>query len=346
MLREHVKKLKAYSVEQPAHRIKLNQNESPYDLPAELKNKVIEKIRDLNWNRYASPFADSLRRAIAKKEDWDPEGVLLQNGSNSLINIIVTATAIRGKLMTVAPSFSLYAMEGKIFENRVIEIPLDPEDFSLPLKSFLQKLKKEKPSVVFLANPNAPTGNLFPEEELLQIVKARKETIVVVDEAYYPFSKKTMRPHLKDYENLVILRTFSKAFSAAGIRLGYLLAAPSLARELRKVMRPFCINLFQEAVGQVMLDHPGYVSDVVNQIVREREMLFNELKKIPGTISYPSQANYILFRVANASKTYTSLLDQGVLVRPMHGKGIENCLRVTIGTPEENRLFLQALSKP
>ncbi|MBI2981399.1 MAG: histidinol-phosphate transaminase, partial [Deltaproteobacteria bacterium] len=332
MLRKQVKKLKAYSIEQPAHRVKLNQNESPYDLPDELKNEVLEKIRGLNWNRYAPPFADSLRLAISKKEDCDPEGVLLQNGSNSLINIIVTATALRGKVMTVTPSFSLYAIEGRIFENRVIEVPLDPEDFSLPLRSFLQKLKKEKPPVLFLANPNSPTGNLFPEEDLLQIVRARRETVVVMDEAYYPFSKKTMRPHLKDHPNLVILRTFSKAFSAAGVRLGCLLASPSLTRELRKVMRPFAINLFQEAVGQAMLDHPGYVSDVVNQIVRERERLFNELKKISGVIPYPSQANYILFRVANASRTYTRLLDRGILVRPMTAKGIENCLRVTIGT--------------
>lgn len=345
MFRKELKKLKAYSLDRPPHRIKLNQNESPYDLPLPLKKKILREIGKLAWNRYPTPYADSLRKVLGQKLAWDPEGIVVAGGSNVLVQLLVIATALHGKMLTVSPTFSLYEIEGKLFNNRIIKVPLDPGDFSLPLTRFLKTIKKERPNIVFLPNPNAPTGNLFPQASLLAILEKTKG-LVAIDEAYYPFSGVTLKPYLKKYPNLVILRTLSKAFSLAGVRIGYLLAHPKVAEVVRRIMLPFTVGPLQEAIGITALANGHYVQGIVQQISTEREQLFDELRKIPGVTPYPSITNSILFGVSNADRTYRKLLRRGILIRPMAGHGLKNCLRVTIGSPSENRQFLNTLRTP
>lgn len=347
MVRKEVKRLKGYSLATPAVRVKLNQNESPYDLPPLLKEKVIARLRNLSWNRYPTPFCDPLRKKFAEIAGWDERGVIVANGSNVLIQALMIAAAVGGRILTVTPGFSLYAIEGEVLGNKVFEVPLSRDDFSLPTDLFLKEIRKRWPQVILFANPNAPTGNLFSEEDLLAILKAAKRqgSLVVIDEAYYPFSRFTLFPHLKKFPNLILLRTLSKAFSLAGVRLGFLLAAPKLAREILKVMLPFTVGLFSQTVGEVVLDEPAYVESLVDEIIRERETLYNRLKEIPGIKVYPSRANYILFQTPRAKQVWQGLLDQGILIRNVTSQKLPNALRVTVGTPEENRLFLEALAK-
>ncbi len=347
MTRKELKKLKAYTLDQPPHRVKLNQNESPYEIPAPLKQQILGELEKLRWNRYPSPYADRLRQVIGEKEDWDPEGVVVSGGSNILVQLLVLATAIRGKLLTVHPTFSLYEFEGALLKNRVIRVPLDRETFAFQREIFLKALRNGKPDITFLANPNSPTGNLIPEPDLLEVLKKSPglapRGLTVIDEAYFPFSGETIRPHLEKFPNLVILRTLSKAFSLGGIRLGYLLADREIATTIRKVMLPFTVSQLQETIGCTVLQNDGYLREVVQKIVDERERLLAALQKIPSVRAYPSATNFILFRVEDAARTYLRLVEQGILIRPMGGHGLKDCLRVSVGTPEENRAFLEAL---
>ncbi len=339
LIRKEVQKIKGYSLKSFPHQIKLNQNESPWDLPAELKAKALERLQSLSWNRYPTPFCDSLREKIAKREGWMTEGVLVSGGSNILIQALVLASAIGGKILTVSPGFSLYELQGHLFSNKVVHVPLNREDFSLPIDRFLKTLKKVKPQIVFLANPNAPTGNLLDPESLLKILQASRG-LVVVDEAYFPFSGFTLFPYLKKFKNLVLVRTFSKAFSLGGVRLGYLLADPPLVAEFIKVVLPFSVGTLSQAVGEVVLENDSYVAERVRQTIQERERLYKELCQVKGLKVYPSKANFIIFQSKRSKEIFNGLVQKGILIRDVSSKDLPNTLRVTVGTFEENQRFL------
>ncbi len=345
VIRKEILKTKGYHLDSPRHRIKLNQNESPHDLPPPLKERAIERLRSLSWNRYPSPFCDSLREKIAAREGVDARGVVVAGGSNVLIQAIIIAAASKGKILTVTPGFSLYEIEASLFGNWIIKVPLSRDDFSLPRDLVLKKIKAEKPQIVFLSNPNAPTGNLFAEDDLIAIIKVSKG-LVVIDEAYYPFSGATLLPHLKRYKNLIVLRTFSKAFSLGGVRLGYLLADPKIAAEILKVVLPFSVGVLSQAVGEVVLEDSSFVDSLVAEIIEEREKLYRSLTKIPGIRAYPSKTNFILFTTPRSRQLFQQLLKAGILIRDVSSKDLPNALRVTVGTKEENQAFLNSVAFP
>ncbi|QQR82062.1 MAG: aminotransferase class I/II-fold pyridoxal phosphate-dependent enzyme [Deltaproteobacteria bacterium] len=266
-------------------------------MPEFLKEKVLARLKTSAWNRYPIPYATGLSEKIAQREGWVTEGVVVSGGSNVLIQAIVVAAAVKGKVLTIAPSFSLYELQGKMLGNKVIEVPLNSKDFSLPTEKILKVIKKEKPHVIFLPNPNAPTGNLFPEKDLLAIIKAATG-LVVIDEAYYPFSGYTFASVLKKYKNLILLRTFSKAFSLGGVRLGYLMAHPAIAQEIQKVVLPFSVGILSQVLGEIVLEEADYVDRVVKESIRERDSLYQSLLKIKGIKVYPSLTNFILFQVS------------------------------------------------
>jgi histidinol-phosphate aminotransferase len=346
-IRKEVQRLKGYTLETPSCRVKLNQNESPSDLPDHLKKKILGRMAELAWNRYPTPFCDPLRQKIAQKVGWYDDGVIVSAGSNILIQAVMIAASVNGKIMTVTPSFSLYEIEGLLLGNRVIEVPLSREDFSLPRDLFLKRLKKERPNLVFLANPNAPTGNLFLEEDLIAVLKTAKSlgTLVVIDEAYYPFSGFTLFHRLRMFSNLVLVRTLSKAYSLGGARLGYLLADPKIAAEVIKVVLPFHVSQLTQAVGEVVLEEDSYVSPLVNEIIQEREVLYQTLKSLQGITVYPSHTNFLLFQSSRSKEIFGKLLEEGILIRDVSHHDLPNSLRVSVGTREENRLFLEAMAK-
>lgn len=342
-VRPEVRALPPYHFKARPYRVKLDQNESAYDLPAELKARVLERIAALPFNRYPDLQGESLRAALGRYHGWSDAAIALSGGSNVLIQALVESCGLGRTVLTVAPTFSVYAMQARILGASLIEVPLGP-DFSLPKGALLEVLEQGG-GVFFLANPAAPTGNVFAESDLLELVEAATpdDWTVVLDEAYGQFARSDLSYLAREYPHVVSLRTFSKAFGLAGVRLGYALTSAELAAELRKTTLPFSVSAMQLAVGLTVLEAPAYLEARIAEVERERERLFTALANLPELTIYPSRTNFLLFRVADAEAFFQSLLARGVLVRRQdHLPGLEGCLRVTIGTPAENDAFLEA----
>jgi len=294
-------------------------------------------------NRYPEPNPPRLCELIRRKMAV-PQGmeILLGNGSDELIQMLAMALARDGAtMMYPAPTFVVYSMSASFTGMRAVPVPLR-DDFSLDADAFIAGMRKEKPALVFLAYPNNPTGVLYPEADVLRIIEAAPG-VVVLDEAYHVFAGKTFMGALPKYRNLIVLRTVSK-LGLAGIRLGYLAAHPEWVRELNKVRPPYNINVLTEATATFMLEHLDVLEAQAAEIRAERSRLDAGLRALRGVTVFPSAANFFLARVPDAAKTYEALRGQGVLVRNLH-PGIANCLRVTVGTPDENRILLNALKE-
>jgi histidinol-phosphate aminotransferase len=245
----------------------------------------------------------------------------------------------------------MYGIIIQAIGEKRIEIPLDKE-FDLDLEKIIKAIKTQKPKLIFLSSPNNPTGNCFSSEKILKIIDLTSllvtrhslRSLVVVDEAYQPFSsKKGFLPLLKDYENLVIMRTLSK-IGLAGLRVGLLIADEEIIKEVNKVRLPFNVNSLSQAIATATLKDRKTIQSHIQSIISEREKLFNKLSKMEGIKPYPSEANFILFRVKKPERVFKGLLKKGVLVRNMKAV-VNGCLRVTVGTPEENSIFLNALKE-
>jgi histidinol-phosphate aminotransferase len=238
----------------------------------------------------------------------------------------------------------MYGIIAQALGEKGIGIPLEA-DFDLDSDSMAVAMRREKPKIIFLSSPNNPTGNCFSSEKMLQIIASTSsKSLVVVDEAYHPFaSEKGFLPMLGDYGNLVIMRTLSK-IGLAGLRVGFLIASEEIIEQVNKVRLPFNLNALSQAVAAEVMQHKAELRQHIRAIVRERERVFAELLNVEGVAPYPSEANFILFRVKDSERVYQGLLGEGVLVRDMKGV-VADCLRVTIGTPGENRIFLRALKK-
>lgn len=324
--------------------IKLDQNESPWDIPTELKVRITERLIKTDFNRYAINDAIDLKKRIAKMNRVLPDQVVLSEGSNVMIQALVNAAASRGKVLTTNPCFAVYQKQAEAFGAKFFTVDLY-ENFTLPVESFLNAIKTHKPNLIFIANPNAPTGNLFDRESLFRIIKAAP-CLVVIDEAYYPFSNETLVDWLAEFPNLVILRTFSKAFAMAGVRLGYAIADSDITFQLEKVLMSFRIPATTCAIVDEVLSNTGYVQDYVKKILKERQRMFTQMKMIENITVFASDANFFLFRVADAGRVFKALENKNIIVRNMHNDGpLKGCLRVGVGTPEENDLFLEALKE-
>jgi histidinol-phosphate aminotransferase len=266
--------------------------------------------------------------------------VLLGNGSDELIQMLITALARPGAaLMYPSPTFVMYSMGATFSGMRAVPVPLR-EDFSLDADAFIARMQAEKPALVFLAYPNNPTGVLYPEKDLVGIIKACPG-LVVLDEAYHVFARKSFLPRLAEFDNLVVIRTVSK-LGLAGIRLGYLVGRPAWVAQLDKVRPPYNVSVLTQAAALFMLERLEVLEEQAARILAERKNLGEALKGVKGVRVFPSEANFFLIRVPDADAAFEALKRQGVLVRNLH-PGIRNCLRVTVGTPDENRILLNAL---
>lgn len=346
--RKEVLDLAGYPLVKGEEGVKLDQNESPFDLPAELKQKVLQILANAEWNRYPLNEPILLKEKMGAYLKVSPDQLLFANGSNVLIQALVVATSINQKVLVVDPTFSLYELEAKLFGNQVIRVPLNA-DFSFPLDLFIQKIRDEKPSLIFLANPNAPTGNLISQHDIQKILEAAS-CLVVIDEAYFPFVPQTSLPLLSEFKNLVVLRTFSKAFSLAGGRLGFLVASADVCRQVEKCLLPFCINKMTYALAFALLENifleKNLLEKTVEVLTAERDWLYNKMKTISGLTIYPSQTNFLLFQVADGNHVYQQLKSQKVIIRNVsNGRSLTNALRVSVGSREENEKFLLELQK-
>jgi histidinol-phosphate aminotransferase len=266
--------------------------------------------------------------------------ILLGNGSDDLIQIITFALARPGStMMYPAPTFVMYRINAVLAGMKGEPVPLRA-DFSLDAGAFIERMKALKPALVFIAYPNNPTGVLYPEAEVAQIVRAAPG-LVVIDEAYHAFAGASFLPRLAEFPNLVVLRTVSK-LGLAGIRLGYLAGRPEWIEQFDKVRQVYNVNVLTQAAAEFMLERLEVLEEQAARILAERESLGRGLAQLPGVTVFPSAANFFLVRVPDAARADAALRNQGVLVKNLH-PGLAQCLRVTVGTPDENRILLTAL---
>jgi histidinol-phosphate aminotransferase len=335
LVKKEVSLLRAYNAKDIPCRIKLDANESPYDFRSALK-----AVSGLKTNRYPDPEAKTLRGLLAKDLGVNKDTILQGNGSDELIYYLIATFG--GPVLYPVPTFSMYGIIAQALGEKNIGIPLDKE-FDIDLEKTMTAIRRERPKLIFLSSPNNPTGNCFSAEKILKIIE-RSNSIVVVDEAYQPFaSKKGLLPLLKDYNNLVIMRTLSK-IGLAALRTGFLIADQAITKEVNKVRLPFNVNSLSQAVAIAALKQKKLYKAAVRAIISERKKLLAEMEKIKGIRPFPSEANFILFSVNDPDKVYDSLLKRGILVRNITD-AVRGCLRVTVGRPEENTAFLRALRK-
>lgn len=336
-IRPNIYTLSAYAAKEIPCKVKLDANESPYGF-----EDIFKVVKSVKTNRYPDPEARVLKTLIAKDLKVKPENILQGNGSDELIYYLITTFG--GPVLYPVPTFSMYGIISQAIGEKIIEISLD-QGFDLDIKRILLEIRKEKPRLIFLSSPNNPTGNCFSSDKILKILEATSsQSIVIIDEAYQPFSnERGFIPMLNDYENIVIMRTLSK-IGLAGLRVGFLIAKTEIINEVNKVRLPFNLNSISQAIASEVIRNTNLLKQHIKSIISERERLFNELSKIKGITPYPSEANFILFRIEDPDKVYIALLKKGVLVRNMKGV-VNGCLRVTVGTPEENRMFLKELNQ-
>ncbi|MFC2168863.1 histidinol-phosphate transaminase, partial [Acidobacteriota bacterium] len=333
--------LTKYSVPQEAQ-IKLNQNESPYDLPAELKREILSNLESWDWNRYPPDEQDVLQRRLAEYTHFTPEGLLPGCGSNELIQVLVEGLCSPGeRIAVVTPGFSVYARIAAVRELIVNKIPLR-EDFSFDVERIAAQAATDR--VVFLASPNNPTGTSLSPGDVQRLAESLSG-ILVIDEAYFEFSQQTAQDLLLCFDRLFILRTFSKAWGLAGLRLGYLIGDPANIAQLRKVKLPFSMGIFPLLAGTALLKRPQLVQEAVQTIKSERERVFRALSLLSGIDPIPSSANFILFRtrILDGEQLFQALLDRGILLRRFESLRLADHLRVTIGKSHENDAFLDVL---
>ena len=345
----------SYSVEAaraaPGHSklIQLDAMENPHLLPAALAEELGHLLAQVPLNRYPDPQASALKEALAQRLPLPPgRDLLLGNGSDELIQLLFLAiNRTHARSLGPGPSFVMYRRLAPLLGLRHVEIPLRAEDFSLDEVAMLQGLRQHAPALLWLARPNNPTGTHYPMESLRRLIEAAPG-LVVIDEAYQAFSEDDCLELLQEYDKLLLLRTFSKQ-GLAGLRLGLLLGPHTLLRELEKLRLPYNIGSLNQAAACFLLRHWQIVENQVRKICGERARLEQELQHMEGIRSWPSQANFLLFRCLQrkASHVFQELLKRGLLLKQLHNSHplLENCLRVSVGTAEENDHFLKALNE-
>lgn len=321
---------------------RLNTNECPYPLPDAFRTDLADAVRDLSLNRYPEREADTLRARLAELNGHSPEGTWAANGSNEILMQILQAYAGPGRRVVVfEPTYALHPRLAWVANGEVARVVLD-EPWTIGT-SGVAKAAALRPDVVFVCSPNNPTGNAQPVEVVAELAGA-VDALVVVDEAYIEFGGESAARLVPERSNVVIVRTFSKAFALAGARIGYCLAAPEVVLDLRRVRLPYHLSAITQAAGLVALDHRGEALEILDAVRKERDRILDALPPM-GAETFPSDANFVLFRPPMPpADVWQGLLERGVLVRDFSTL-VAGCLRVTAGTPEEVDRFLSALEE-
>lgn len=352
-IRPGIQALRAYAVPDPGERIKLDAMENPYTWPEPLVEAWLGKLRQLSLNRYPDPAARQLKTQL-RQAMGIPAGaeLVLGNGSDELIQMIALAVAEPGRVVLAPePTFVMYRVVARVLGLEYVGVPLAP-DYALDRAAMEAAIERHQPALVFLSYPNNPTGNLFDPAVMEAVIRCAPG-LVVVDEAYAAFTaageegaEASCLNWLDRFDNLLVLRTVSK-MGLAGLRLGILAGPAPWLHEIDKTRLPYNISVLTQASAAFALDHWAVLQSQTAQVRRDREALCRELAAVAGVTVYPSRANFLLFRVpaGRADAVHGALDRAGVLIKNLHGAGgvLTDCLRVTVGTPEENRAFLRAL---
>lgn len=346
-IKPRVRELRAYTLTPDRGAIKINQNENPWGLPAEIKRESLRRLADRAWSRYPDFVPASLHEQLARFAGWKPEGIVAGNGSNELIQALLMVTVGEGKRVLISePTFALYRQVATVLGGEVISVPLTPQ-LTYDTKEIHEAVERIKPDVTIICSPNNPTGCVLPDGDLAGLLEA-SGGLIVVDEAYFEFAEHTVVPLLERYPNLVVFRTFSKAMAMAALRVGYLLAEPALAREISKAVLPYNLNAVSQTSAEVAVEmYDQELQPLVRRIISERERLYAELKSIDGLIPIQSQANFMVVRSRiEPRRVFTDLLRHDILIRDVSGYPmLKDYFRVSVGTPTENDALLAALQE-
>lgn len=342
---DNIKSLKAYAVENYDCKIKLHANENPFSIPEELTPGLQECFHKLQLNRYPDPDCRPLKQAITGMTNIPPESLVIGNGSDELIQLILQVFCESGDSFAFPdPTFGMYAIIGKGLGLNPHSFPLD-ENWDFDGDEFLKFLVAKNARVVFLSYPNNPTGNCYSKTEIEKII-AGFNGIVVLDEAYFDFAQQSFCQDIKTNNNLIVLRSLSK-IGLASLRVGYGLADPYIIEQINKVRLPYNSNTISQEYSAHVLRNFSSIKDQIERIVNERDRLLHELSKFEFLTVFPSNSNFILFRVAHdGNKLFEGLIENGILIRNLNAHPrLKNCLRVTVGTKKENDIFLTQLGK-
>jgi len=347
IFRKEVLAMSAYKVADATGLIKLDAMENPYSWPEDIKKNWLEALKDCPLNRYPDPEAKTLTATIKRLNQIpDQFEVLLGNGSDEIIQLLLMALPSSACVLAPDPGFVMYKQLSLCLGLNYHAIPLLADSFGLDLPAMLDAIEQHQPSVIFLAYPNNPTGNLFSEASIREIITTAKG-LVVIDEAYSPFADASFIGSLGRYDNLLVMRTVSK-LGLAGLRLGYIAGTQDIIEQLHKIRLPYNINSLTQISADFALSNKALFDQQTQQICAERTLVFNRLNTLNGITAYPSAANFILFKTPEnrANEIFASIKQQGVLIKNLSAQGglLADCLRVTIGKPEENAAFLAALT--
>lgn len=343
-LRDDIKGLKPYKVHSIPYKIKLDANESPYDLPDAIRQQLAkELVEGYQFNRYPDSDATALRQAISRYCGVSPDEIMVGVGSDELIRVIISAFVGKGDVVLYpSPSFPMYGIFTRIAGGIPLEVLLDG-NFNYDMSAFYRAIEQYKPKLVFICSPNNPTGNVIDKDELMKLIMAFNG-VIVVDEAYGEFCGESIVSQSVNYPNVLVLKTFSKAFGLAGLRVGYMIGNRKLVEEVYAVKPPYNLNSFSQRVAQLVLENIDAFRDRIATIVAERERLYHRLSAVKGIEVYPSKANFLLIKVDDGEMVYKKLMEQGILVRNFpNDSRLKNHLRITVGTRQDNDAFVETL---
>lgn len=347
-LRQDVQSMHAYAIQPSAGLVKLDAMENPFRLPAALQQELGERLGAVALNRYPAESVARVQAALAQFIGM-PAGcaLMLGNGSDELISLLALACDVPGAtVLAPLPGFVMYEMSARLRGLSFVGVPLTP-DFELDEAAMLQAIESHRPALTYIAYPNNPTANLFDDAVIDRIVAAvgRQNGLVVFDEAYQPFSSRSWLQRMAAQPHVLVMRTLSK-FGLAGVRLGYMVGAAELIAQVDKVRPPYNISVLNAEATLFALDHADEFARQAAILCEERVRLQAALAALPGVEPFPSEANMILVRVPDAKRAFAGMKQRGVLVKNVEGLHplLANCLRLTVGTPEENTLMLAALA--
>src|SRR6185436_6775428 len=300
VIKPEVRAAAAYTLEHVAADVKLDQNENPYELPQDFKEEVARRVVARPWGRYPEFVPAAITRTLAKHTCWTEDGILVGNGSNELLQAALLVSLGHDRTVVIPqPTFTLYKLQSSVLQANIVNVPLKAADLSFDVDALVKAA--ESADVVVICSPNNPTGSLLKLEDLQRVLDKAKG-IVLLDEAYHDFSGQTGLTLLKSNPNLVITRTFSKAMSMAGLRFGYMLAHPEIAREIHKAKLPYNVNIFTLTAAQLAIERGDLMTKSIQTLISERQRLIGELRKRMGVRTFDSAANFILIRTAKIGR--------------------------------------------
>lgn len=344
LIKASVKDLKPYIPHDYDYKYKLDANESPYNLPGNILENIIKKIKNIDFNRYPDTNSALLRKEISNYIGVGYKNIIVGNGSDEMISVIIDTFVEEGDtVLSHEPTFVMYGLTSKISGANYIDIKTD-ENFDVNIDELIKSANDKKAKIIFLCTPNNPTGNIIKKEKILQVIN-ETNAIVVVDEAYVEFSGESVINEVLNHDRLIVLRTLSKAFGAAGIRTGYLVAGDKVVDRLNSVKPPYNINSISQLIATEFLKNREEILKRIDIIKSDRDNLISKMKQIESIKVYDSHANFIIFKVNDNKKVFDGLLERGVMVRNFSGGKLENHLRVSVGNTEENEAFINALKE-